>query len=112
MTTLASLDQQPEINLPGNEFPRLYDPAPIPDTLGAKAITQVIEANASWLQAEPRSSLGIILKLFPGMVRRMKDALEVIDWLGDYLWDAGYQPRWTNSNNPTWYWLEGGKLNP
>jgi hypothetical protein len=58
------------------------------------------------------NSSSINLKFFPGTVRRMKDALLVLDWLGDYLWDAGYTPRWTIPNNPTWHWLEDKPLPP
>jgi hypothetical protein len=107
MPTPSFLNQHYENNCPGDELPGIFDPAAIPDTPGAKAIIQIIDANAAWLQAEPRTTLSIILKLFPGELRRMSDASEVIEWLGGYLWDSGYTPRWTTPNNPTWHWREG-----
>jgi len=84
-----------------------FDPTPIPTTDGAKRITKLIEDNAIWLQGAPRTSLGILLRLFPGSVHSIKDALEVISWLNDYLWDAGYAPTEVGTNNCTWQWLEG-----
>jgi hypothetical protein len=107
MAILPSLDQHPVIDFPDCEIHNCFDPAPIPDTPGAKAITAIIEADREWLQAEPRSSLSIILKLFPGELSRMSDASEVIGWLAGYLWDAGYTPRNSETYNPTWHWLEG-----
>ncbi len=107
MTAFAPLNQQSEIDIPGNEYLGLFDPAPIPDSDGAKKITRLIEDNAIWLQAEPRQSLSIVLHLFPGSVHRVKDALDMIEWLSGYLWDGGYTPTDTDTSNPTWSWLEG-----
>ncbi len=107
MTTITPLDLQPEIDIPGSDDIGRFDPAPIPTTDGAKKITKLIEDNAAWLQAEPRQSLSIVLHLFPGSVHRVKDALDMIEWLSGYLWDAGYTPRDTDAKYPIWYWLEG-----
>jgi len=107
MSNLSTPYSSAEFEPSRDESYGIFDPAPIPDTDGAKKISKLIDDDAAWLQAEPRSSLGIVLRLFPGAVRGIKDALQVIDWLGDYLWDGGYTPRWTIPSSPNWHWLEG-----
>ena len=62
----------------------LFDPAPIPTGNGSKRISSVIEEHASWLQAAPRTSLSIVFNLFPGSIRRMGDALDMIVLVSGY----------------------------
>ena len=110
MSNLSTSCRPAEFEPSWDESCGIFDPAPIPVTDGAKKIAKLIDDDAAWLQAEPRSSLGIVLRLFPGAVRGLKDALLVIDWLGDYLWDAGYTPRWTIPSTVNWDWHEGKPL--
>jgi hypothetical protein len=55
-------------------------------------MSTAIKSNAIWLQAEGRSTWEIILKLFPGMVRRVKEIPDAAVEVADLLLGAGYTP--------------------
>jgi len=102
MSNLSTPCRPAEFEPSWGESCGIFDPAPIPDTEGAKDIVRLINEHAEWLQAEPRSSLSIVFRLFPGSVRRMRDAVDMVLLLSNYLWSAGYVPVNTNTCNPTW----------
>ncbi|MDR3572297.1 MAG: hypothetical protein P4L50_00410 [Anaerolineaceae bacterium] len=67
-------------------------------------ITRTIQDQSSWLQGRPHSAPEIISALFPRSVKRMKDLATLVPFIGGFLFDAGYTPRWDNPDFPTWYW--------
>jgi hypothetical protein len=70
-------------------------------------IARWIDENATWLQEEPRKTLDIVLRLHPNTIRRMKDALEYLDSIDGYLYDAGYTPEGDLHYTQIWHWAEG-----
>ena len=91
-------------------------PAPIPligwdlrapDIFRERPLATQLDNNAEWLQARPRTSNAIEAALFPEYALCGMEHEEVRSLLNRALWDAGYVPSSTDTDNPTWTWTEG-----
>ena len=88
----------------------LPDPQPDVEDTEALSVQRTVQHGAGWLQEKPRTTLAILTTLFPGSVMRMKNLPEIGQFIGGFLFDAGYTPEGDEEYNPTWCWLEGAAL--
>jgi hypothetical protein len=65
-----------------------------------------LERNAEWLRARPRYSDDIEAALYPDYSLGGMEHDVVRQLLNAALWNAGYSPDDTMSDNPKWSWSE------
>jgi len=73
-----------------------------PDIFQERALAKQLALNEKWLQARPRTSNQIEAAIYPQYCLNGMERAEVRAQLNRALWDAGYSPSDTDTDNPTW----------